>query len=269
MKLTANFNRYLKIYNMFISSSIKLFLTHRFNFLMDVLANIVWTVSQLISLRFMFDKMTSFEGWSFQDLVLLLGFAQIYVYVSYMIYDANLSNLPKKIISGEFDRMLTKPINIKFISSFEKIVVAQLIPSTITVLPLIVYGMMGRQNLSLQNIFLAILVTTGGMITFYFLTLAIIGLSFFFDSALSIKDFLVQRTSDLSRVPITFFPKSVQLILMYIVPLAFVTYFPVLIIQGNDVISFSVISVVCLCIVFYLFQKVVWRFGLRNYSGVG
>lgn len=269
MKPMGRLIRYLRVYRLLISSSIKLFLSHRFNFLMDVLANMLWTFSQLISLRFLFDKIPNFQGWGFSDLILLLGFGQIYVYGSYMIYDANLSNLPKKLISGEFDRMLTKPINIKFLSSFGSIVIAQIIPTITTVTPLILYGLAGRENLTVYLLAVALLLVIGGLIAFYFLTLSLIGLSFFIDNAQSVKDFLVQRTTDLSRIPISYFPKSVQMILTYAIPLAFVAYFPVLIIKDGEVLWSSFLSVFCLSLVFYLIQKIVWSKGLKNYSGVG
>ncbi len=269
MKHLANMYRYLKIYYLFVKNSIKLFLSHRFNFLMGILANAVWTISQLVSLNFLFSKISNFQGWSYSDLILLLGFGQIYVYFTYMIYDLGMSSIPKKIINGEFDRMLTKPINIKFLSSFESIAVSQLIPMIVTVVPLLLYGLNGRGNLSTLNIFLAFGLCFLGIVAFYFLSLALIGLTFFIENAQSLKDFLTQRTSDLSRIPVTFFPKLVQYSLTYIIPLAFVTYYPVLLIQEKTNIFMVFSSLLILIAIFYYLQKIIWRKGLTNYSGVG
>lgn len=199
--------RYIKIYYLFVRNSLQLFLSHRFNFLMGILANTVWTIAQLISLRFLFEKINTFQGWSYPDLILLLGFGQVYVYTTFMVYDVNLSDLPKKIISGSFDRMLTKPINIKFLSSFESVAVAQFIPMIVTVTPLIIYGLMGREALSPTSLLLAFFLIMVGIIAFYFLALALIGLTFFVENAQSIKDFLTQRSTDMSRIPVTFSPK--------------------------------------------------------------
>ena len=261
--------RYLKIYYLFLRNSVKLFVSHRFNFLMGILANTIWTASQLFSLRFLFAKISTFQGWGYPDLVLLLGFGQIYVYTSFMIYDINLSNLPKKIISGDFDRMLTKPINIKFLSSFETIAVAQFIPMIVTVTPLFIYGLIGRQNLSVFHILAALLLCVFGIIAFFFLSLALIGLTFFVENAQSIKDFLAQRSTDLSRIPVTFFPKAVQYTLTFVIPLAFVTYYPVLIIQSKTNPLMPIITVSVVSAVFYFLQKWIWKRGLINYSGVG
>lgn len=261
--------RYLKIYLLFVRNSLQLFMSHRFNFLMGITANIIWTVSQLISLRFLFDKIGTFQGWSFRDLVLLLGFGQIYVYTSFLIYDNNISELPKKIISGAFDRMLTKPINIKFLSSFETIAIAQFIPMIATVIPLLIYGFAGRQNLTISSILIASLFVILGNIAFYLLTLTIIGLTFFIENAQSIKEFITQRSVDLSRIPTDYFPKIIRYIITYAIPLAFVTYYPAMVIRGQINSLIPLTSLLVLIVIFYLLGHAIWQKGLKNYSGVG
>ena len=270
MRLLADdMKRYLKIYFIFVKNSFQLFLSHRFNFLMGITANIIWTISQLISLRFLFDKISTFQGWSFQDLILLLAFGQIYVYTSVLIYDSNISDLPKKIISGAFDRMLTKPININFLSSFETVAIAQFIPMITTVTPLLLYGLAGRHSLTLASLLFAFLFIILGNIAFYLLTLALIGLTFFVENALSIKDFITQRTSDLSRIPTDYFPKAIRYIITYAIPLAFVTYYPALVIRGRVDPILPLTSLLLLTILFYYLGHVIWQKGLKNYSGVG
>jgi ABC-2 type transport system permease protein len=244
-------------------------MSHRFNFLMGILANTVWTISQLVSLSFLFDKISTFQGWSFPDLILLLAFGQIYVYGSYMIYDINLSNLPKKIISGDFDRMLTKPINIKFLSSFETMAVAQVIPMIVTVAPMLIYGLIGRESLTIKLMLSALGLCLLGLIAFFFLSLALIGLTFFIENAQSLKEFMTQRSTDLSRIPVSFFPKAIQYTLTFVIPLAFVTYYPVLVVQGKSNPWFPTTGAVILTLVFYFLQKWIWKKGLINYSGVG
>lgn len=261
--------KYLKIYSIFVRNSFQLFLSHRFNFLMGIIANMIWTAFQLISLRFLFDKISTFQGWSFRDLILLLGFGQIYVYTSVLIYDSNISDLPKKIISGAFDRMLTKPVNIKFLSSFETVAIAQFIPMITTVTPLLLYGLAGRQNLTFSSLLIASLFIILGNIAFYLLTLALIGLTFFVENALSIKDFITQRTSDLSRIPTDYFPKVIRYIITYAIPLAFVTFYPALVIRRQVDPLVPLLSLLILTTIFYFLSHFIWAKGLKNYSGVG
>ncbi|MDQ7020400.1 MAG: ABC-2 family transporter protein [Candidatus Dojkabacteria bacterium] len=93
-----NIKRYLKLYSLFIKVSIVELMSHRFNLMMSALANIVWTMGQLISLKFLFSKIDTFQGWEFKDMILLLVFSQIYVYLFVIIFFKNFRELPKKLI---------------------------------------------------------------------------------------------------------------------------------------------------------------------------
>ena len=260
---------YLRIYLFFLKSSFQLFMSHRFNFFMGAFANILWTVSQLITVNYLFTKIPSFQGWSLADLILLLSFGQVYVYVSAMIFDLNLNKLPDKIISGAFDRMLTKPINILFLSSFEQLSIATLIPMITTVTPLMLYGMINRSSFQLLDLFFATITLILGIITLYFLSLAISGLTFFFEDIQSIKEYVVMRTIDLARIPLSIFPQLIQSVLTFVIPTAFIAYYPAQIIRHQTDLFFIFFIQAFLLVIFYLTAQIIWKAGLKKYSGIG
>lgn len=261
--------RYVKIYLVLIKASVQLFMAHRFNFFMGVVANILWTVSQLISLQYLFTKIPNFQGWSMADLVLLLGFGQIFVYCSYAIFDLNLDKLLEKIIKGQFDRLLTKPVNIMFMASFEEISVATILPITTTVTPLIIYGLLGQTTLTLLGITQAFLVIILGVITLYFLSLAMSGLTFYFEDVQALKEFFILRTNDFARIPLSFFPQVIQYALTFVIPIAFVAYYPVLVVKEQVSIVFVLLLEIVLLLMFSQVARLVWRNGLKHYSGIG
>ena len=88
--------RYFRIYKIFFTSSVMLLAAHRFNLLMSSVANVIWTLGQLLALSFLFDQIDNFDGWTFYELLLLLSFGQIYVYSAFLIYDNNFKSLPQK-----------------------------------------------------------------------------------------------------------------------------------------------------------------------------
>lgn len=243
-------------------------MSHRFNFFMGAFANILWTVSQLITINYLFAKIHSFQGWSLADLILLLSFGQVYVYLSAMVFDLNLNKLPDKIISGAFDRMLTKPINILFLSSFEQLSVATLIPMITTVTPLMLYGMIYRSHVQALDLFFATITLCLGVITLYLLSLAISGLTFFFEDIQSIKEYVVMRTIDLARIPLSIFPQLVQSVLTFVIPIAFIAYYPAQIIRHQTNLIFVLCVQVILLVIFYLTAQIIWKAGLKKYSGI-
>jgi len=261
--------KHLRIYWLFFKTSWQIFMSHRFNFFMGIVANVLWTLSQLVTLRFLFFKVNTFIDWSMGDMVLLLGLGQIYVYVSWMVFEPNFSDLFRKINTGVFDRMLTKPINIKFFASFEKVMVSQLLPTLTTVIPLIIYGLRTRQAFSMVDFGLALIVCFFGVVAMYLLGLALSGLVFLFEDIQSVRDLLTMQITELSRVPLSVFPKLIQHILTFIIPLGFIAFFPVQIIRNQASFSLVLLGELVVIVVLYLLSKVTWKLGLKHYSGVG
>lgn len=241
-------------------------LAHRFNLVMSGIANIIWTIAQLISIRYLFLKIPSIKGWEFGDLILLLAFGQAYFYISWIIYDNNLQELPLKVIKGELDKMLLKPANIKFLASFQKTSIPQILVMLTTVTPLTIYGLSFQKNLNLINCLSALLILSLGIIIFYFISLGISALSFFIGSVDTVRFFVLHAPTNLNRVPLSIFPKFVQYGLTFIIPLAFLAFYPTLIIKGK-VSPFLIISTeLGLVYLSYCFSNWMWNIGLKNYT---
>jgi ABC-2 type transport system permease protein len=259
--------KYLRIYRQFIKISIIIFINHRFNLLMGALANITWTAAQLISLQFLFERLPSFAGWEYGDLIILLALGQIYVYLSFMFYDINLDELPSKIMDGSFDQLLLKPVNIKFISSFQLVSIAQFFSAVVTIGPLLVYGF-SLKHYPLINFLPALAILFLGVLILYFLRLAFAALAFWFEETTNMKMLVFNQTSDFNRVPVMVLPRPLQILLIYIIPIAFVSFFPTQILRGEaDLLPIIATELLLLAIAIFL-SKVLWDRGLRRYSGV-
>lgn len=260
--------RYLHIFFTFFRTSWLIFLAHRFNFVMSSLANIMWTFSQVITLHFLSQKIHALAGWGFPELVLLMALTQVYYYTAFILYEQSLSKLFDKVRDGTFDRMLTKPINIKFLASFETIGVAQIFSVFVGCVPLLIIGLSGSRNLNPALFLPAIVVLTFGLLTMYFLSLSISGFTFFLEDVQSFKDFVVYSSGDFARLPIDIFPTFLRFTLSFIIPLAFTTYYPVIILKGASP-TLLIIGGGALTLIFYLISKLTWSLGLKRYSGVG
>ncbi len=242
------------------------FLVHRFNLAMSGIANIIWTLAQLIALRFLFLKIPAIQGWEFGDLVLLLSFGQIYFYISWIFYDMNLQQLPMKIIRGDLDRMLLKPANVKFLASFEKIAIPQILVMISTVTPLFIYGLSLQKSLNFIDCFFALVVLGLGIVIFYFISLGITALAFFIGDVESIRFFILHTPTNLNRVPLNIFPQFIQYALTFILPLAFLAFYPTMVIKTN-LSPFTLISLeLGLIYLSYIFSKWMWQVGLKNYT---
>jgi ABC-2 type transport system permease protein len=139
--------RYIKLFLLFFKNAVITFMNHRFNFIMSILANIVWTISQVITLYYLSGNINQFQNWTMHELILMLGIGQFFVYTIFILYYRSIIELGQNIITGELDRLLTKPVNLKFLLSFRDISVNEIVPFVTTVLPLVIYGLLGIEGI--------------------------------------------------------------------------------------------------------------------------
>lgn len=270
MRLSVtNILRYLRIYRLFLVNSFNLLMSHRFNLLMSALANIVWTLGQVMVLQYLTQKISSFANWSLGDLVLLLAVSQIFFYLSFMIYEINFDEFSEKIIKGDLDRYLLKPVNLKFIISFEKVSVAQFIPMLTAVLPLFILAFINKSDANLAMVIPAVFLLAIGITAQYFFSLAITGLSFFFDNAQGMRDIFTKGAADFIRVPLDILPGFLRYSLTFGIPLAFVSFYPTLVIKNNRVDLMIFLLALMVMMIFWCFQKVIWHYGLKHYNSTG
>lgn len=244
-------------------------MSHRFNLFMSAVANIIWTLGQVFVLSFLFEKIDTFDGWVFGELVLLLAFMQVFFYSYAIIYSSNLERISRNIIRGDFDRTLTKPINLIFQVSFEEVSIPQIIPMFVTVFPLIIYGFSNLSGLNNLYILQAFIVLFFSLILIYFFCVAVSGLAFFVEKGSQIKDILINGVANFNQVPLTIFPNFVKYLTTIFIPVGFISFYPVAIIKGLYNFEIILFFEIILILFWILIMKIIWKAGLRRYSGVG
>ena len=89
----------------------------------------------------------------------------------------------------------------------------------------------------------------------------------------NIRGVLYHDTRQFAGYPISIYPKAIQVLMIYIVPFAFVNYFPVqFVLRKPDMAAFSPVYMYIapfVGIVLYLLAYAFWRFYLKNYHSSG
>lgn len=259
--------KYIRIYKMFVINSAMNLLAHRFDLVLSAVANIIWTLGQLLALSVISERSSNFAGWGLADLALLLALGQGFVYSAFIVYDANFRELPKKIIRGELDFMLTKPVSIKFLASFEKVSIAQIIPWLVSVLPLLAYGLRGVTDFNLTTYAEIFILQFMGILIAFFFSLALAGLSFFMENTDALREYVIGGIADTNRVPLNLFPRALELTLVFVIPVAWASYFPAQIARGEMDFAPLLLGALGILAVMYFISKIVWHYGLKRYAG--
>lgn len=260
--------RNIEIIKIYFRDGVSTLAAYRFNLVLSGLANILWVLGQIYYLNFIFDRVDSFNGWSKTDVILLFAFMQTFTYGLFIFIWDSFPHFYTKLTNGEFDTLLLKPINTKFLLTFQNISVAQIFTFVLTVLPLYFIGLSGISNVSLGSIAFAIMILIIAIGIMYFISLSVIASAFFIGDIVSLFDLVVGSSAEFIKVPLSIFPTGIRLLFTLIVPVAFIGYYPALIIKGLENPLPILLVSLTLLILFYLLQRIVWNIGLKQYSGI-
>lgn len=81
---------------------------------------------------------------------------------------------------------------------------------------------------------------------------------------------LIMQLTGFKQYPLTIFPQKIQLLLTYVIPVAFVSYYPtVFLLEKQEMTLVFVFKLlIYLVIVFSVFVSV-WRYGIKRYESNG
>ncbi len=213
------------------------------------------------------------NGWNTNELLLLFSF----VYVTYgilIVFFTGLRDFEFLVNTGQFDRFLLRPRGALF----------QVIASNSDWFAAIGHGALGiclfifsANNVQIVwnfwNIIYCISSIIGGVFIQAAIFLVVASLSFFFIKTGSIRELLYWNTRKFANYPISIFPKFVKIFMTYIIPFAFVNYFPATYLLDKDSgeflgKTFCYITPVIGIVMFgaaYLF----WNYSLKRYKSTG
>ncbi|MDF2700171.1 MAG: multidrug transporter permease [Haloplasmataceae bacterium] len=262
--------RYLKIYSIFLKQYLKGLLEYRIDFLIGMFAFLLDQSLGIFFLSVIFQHIDLLAGFSFQEIVLMYGLSQIPKGIDHLFFD-NIWLLPRVIRQGDLDRYLLRPINSLYhflIVRFQPDAFGEIILGII----LTSYGISHIPGLALMDYITFILALMLFMLigTFIFtgLKLMTASLSFWLTNAYPVMQ-ITYNLNQFARYPVIIFPKFIRLLMTYIIPFAFVAYYPVLFIKGEE----SFISILGeLLLITSLFMSMgvsLWNKGIKNYNSTG
>jgi len=106
-----------------------------------------------------------------------------------------------------------------------------------------------------------------GIIVKYFSDVIVCGV-FFFINRTHIYT-IYSEFREINRLPPSLFPKWVENVFTFVIPVLFVSYYPLMMSKGEFNIMKVILIEICLLLFMMLSSFIVWRKGLREYSGVG
>lgn len=247
-------------------------LEYRANFIMWFAFTIVYHGVALGALYVTMRQFPSMNGWTFREMFLLYA-----LWMSgHELHNAlffNVVSVPEYVREGRFDRFLVRPLD----ALFQVVTVpAQLFPDGL-ILALVTLAIaipVAGLHAGIALVLFVPLIVAGGALIDLGISLFVATLSFWFVRVDTLRWAVMSLEQDFTRYPISIYGRAVRLVLAFILPFAFMNYFPATFLLSKQETGLGLNPAVgvltpAIGIAWVAVSYALWQVGLRRYQGTG
>ena len=247
-------------------------LEYRANFLMWAGFTVIYHASAIVALWVTLRNFPSINGWDFRQTAFMYGLWFL-AHAVHNTFFFTIGSVPEFIREGRFDRFLVRPMD----TLFQAMTVPQQIWPDELILAILYFAVIvPYSGVHVDALFLCYIpfVAVGGALIDFGINLAIATVAFWFIRIESLRWVVMSLEQDFSRYPISIYQRGVRVVLAFILPFAFMNYFPetFLLHKTEDGLHLNpavglltpFVGAACLALA-YAF----WRVGLNRYQGTG
>lgn len=255
--------KYLKLYGHTFRLSLMRNMAYPQDFVVWVIVDILWSAINLIFFKIILLVIPNISGWTFDRLIIPLGFIQILNAFIWGLMYGNMKEIPNDINKGSLDLYLSKPANTQFLLS-TRYIGLNLISSFIIGGFLIWYGLSISHTLSIWNLAIVIITTAASVVISYSVWFMMVTSALWFNRLKNIAE-VFPHSLDIARYPVDIFHPFMRFIFTFIIPFAILGYLPADIVLGKTSPLFIFWPVTVAIVLLFLSHKF-WNFALRHYS---
>jgi len=265
MKLKV-FSHYIKVWLVIVKASFRRSYVYRTEVLVRFVRTFFILGVQILLLNAVFGDNEIYVGWTKNEAYLVMGIWNFLNYMGWSLFGVNLFNLENKVINGEFDFYLLKPISSAWFASFCDFFIYNFVTvlSGLSLIGWYIYQEWG--NLDYRNIILGVVAIFIALILWYGLYLLFA--SFTISNPRNGYLVVAKELLGITRYPIDIFGNTFQILFYTLLPIAFLTTVPAKTFMGEG----SYIILVCGLLVglaTVIVGKNIWNRNIRNYVSSG
>lgn len=259
--------RYLELYRYFVVQRFKILMEYRLNFFIGASSTAVLQAASLAAIWVVMRQVPSLNGWSFYEVILVYGLLTMGESITHTFAD-NLWTIGWNYVrSGDFDRLLVRPIDPLFHLLADRFChdgLGNL--ATGAVLIGVAMQQLGIAPTPLRLAYIAVSVLSGGLI-FIALNLITATSAFWIMESIPVTQ-MVFSMNEFAKYPLNIYHAGIRILLTWIVPYGFVSFYPASALLGRDVGALAWLSpLVALVLIVVAYR--IWLFGLRHYGSTG
>ena len=238
---------------------------YRVNFFVQLFQSLLELGTALAGLAVIFSYTQTLGSWRPDEMLVLVGIYFLMGGLISLVIQPGMSALIDSVRDGTLDFTLTKPEDAQLLVSIQRIAIWSLLDllmgAGVLITALIRLGntIGGVEALKFVGMLL-----TGGVIVYCF-WLILASLSFWLVRVENLLE-IFQSMYQAGRWPVSIYPGWLRFALSFIVPVAFATTIPAEALTGRLGGS-TLLGAVLVAIILSAVTRIIWRMGLRHYSG--
>jgi ABC-2 type transport system permease protein len=240
---------------------------YRGNFVVAMAGTVFWLAMALLTLAVFFRQTDALGGWSFWEVVVLLGVFNTLGGVVDALLRPGLGNLAEQIRNGHLDLVLSRPVETQFFVSFRRLSIWR-VADIVTGLGLVAYALirLDTRPTALQVAAFAVAMLSAVAVV-YSLWVSLMSLAFWFVRVENLS-VLFDAVFAAARYPVTAYPGMLRFVLVYLLPIAWTTTIPASALTGR--LSGTGLAISLLVgIVSLVLSRLIWRTAIRRYTSAG
>jgi ABC-2 type transport system permease protein len=274
IRLKPEITAYLQLYFRLISSRIRSQMQYRLSFLLDVVGNFFGNFTDLAALMVMFTQARSLGGWSFGEIAFLYGLSSA-SFALHELFQGAFDNdvFASYIQRGLFDQMLIRPLPTFFQMMTEYFMLRRLGRMTQGLIALGLGIALAQPHWTFAKLLYLPVVIAGGALFFLAISIAGCTLCFWTVQSTEVVNIFTYGGTTMLQYPLTIYQEWMQKFFVYVLPMAFINYFPTLyFLDKPDLFHlppFVPFLAPVVCVAVFLLSLRIWQFGVAHYTSTG
>ncbi len=257
----------------FIKLSVKQSTIFRGTWFLGVIAQFLNYGATIASLYIVIMSLGWLQGWTAYEMLFVYALSLLAYAIAASIFYGPCMMIGTKVLNGDLDQSLVKPMGVltyEIVSNFNigyishimlgvTLVVISVIHIHMAITPLVILSLIG-------------IILCGAMIQASMLIFASL-FCFFIINGNPMLNFVVYQARNFIQYPLNIYPMAVQFILTFILPYAFINFYPVVNLLGKEELAFGgpVLGWLMPAVAVVLFGLSIWAWNrsLRHYNSSG
>ncbi|MEK4554386.1 ABC transporter permease [Jeotgalicoccus sp. FSL K6-3177] len=254
--------RKLHVYLYLLKISFKTLTHYRMTTFLVVAFGFLFTFIDVLSTIVFFQFTEELGGFNFYEVMYILGVYNFIQYSYQLFFINSHEELADKIIEGELDYDLIRPIDSNFLINFRSLDIPSLI-NFILPISIIIFSILNIEY-TFIDFYGAIILIFFGTILYYYINQVIVNLCFWIEKPgmiLGIPEYLL----DIASRPASIYPKYISFALTFVMPMFVITNSSVIAINSSALYIYLSIFLLVYIIIFRYISNKQWKYGLKKY----